>query len=265
MKKRKILAALIFLLLLAVLIVVVVRFAGKKENPSSLPAEGYVTGTQKPAIDSEGMELPDGVYLVEPPADAALPATAAPVSGYSGITIVDAPDAPAGGNSGIYIVETPKPNGGGNNGVYIVETPGPTGAPRPTGAPSPIGQTLASGSATSSSGTGLNMTMEYSAVTSGDSTVTVKLSCYLNHSALTAKANTLSFSCSGQYGSASTPSISHTGGATSTFLGSKSFTVNLSSGQSATISLGASLPFGGNYSGVYISSLECSKSVTLSR
>lgn len=265
MKKRKILPVLIVILLLAVLIVVVLRFTGKKENQSSLPAEGFVTETPAPTVDSEGMDIPEGVYLVEPPADAKFPETETPTSGYSGITIVDVPDASAGGgNSGVYIVETPKPNGG-PNGVYIVETPNPTGAPRPTGAPSPIGKTLASGSATSSSGTGLNMTMEYSAVTSGDSTVTVKLSCYLNHSALTAKANTLSFSCNGQYGSASTPSISHTGGATSTYLGSKSFTVNLSSGQSATISLGASLPFGGNYSGVYISSLECSKSVSISR
>ena len=256
MKDRniKLIAIIIALLLIASVAVSFIIKSSKKDN-SSTYVQHTVTSTP----------TPDGIWIVDPPADAYSSSYSASSSDYEnvpeGITIVDPPlnyyTSENNGNNGIYVIETPY-NGGGS-GVYVIETPTPGGG---GGGGSSSGVNIGSGSFSSSTGTGLNMTVSYSAVTSSSTTVDIIMTARLSHGNLSSKSSSVSFNCAGQYGSASARAISGTG---PTDLGSRTFTINLSPGQSSTVSMSASWPFGGTYSGTYIDTVSASTSVTLSR
>ena len=259
---------------------------GKKaleEAPSPVAVEAPATADPAATIspESAGIDaasVPNGVYIVNGPADAggdpyagegtqsssSGSTSSSNVSTPDGVYIVDAPadaNANAGGNSGIYIVDPPTENGGNNSGIYIVDPPNGGGG----GGGESYGKTIASGSFSSSTGTNLNITTSYVATTVDSSTVRVSVSATLSHSALSANSNSVSFSLGGQSKSRTAPSISWTGGATSTSLGSTSFDVNLPSGQSTSLTLKTSWYFGGTYSGTYIDTVQSSGTVYLSR
>lgn len=164
-------------------------------------------------------------------------------------------------NSGVYIVETPQP-----------QKPQPAPVPVPTKAPDPIiddpsqsGKDAGSGSFSSDTGTALNIYASYQAVTLGSNLVQVTVSANLAHSTLTARANTLSFSLGGDYGSATAPEINCSGGSASTYLGSTTFTVPLAPGESKSLNCSVSWNFGGTYSGVSIAAVTANGTVWLSR
>lgn len=242
------------------------------------PAQGPGTAISPESVGIDPASLPEGVYMVEGPAGADgnpyATENSQAVSGNqtvagNSVYIVDAPpEANAGGNSGVYIVDPPAgsgssgvyivdpPAGSGNSGVYVVDPPSGGGGG---------GKTIASGSFSSSTGTGLNITTSYTATTVDNSTVRVDVSARLSHSTLNAKSNSVSFSLGGQSRSVMAPAINWSGGSTSTSLGSTSFNVNLSSGQSTSLNLKTSWYFGGTYSGVSVSTVSSSGTVYLSR
>lgn len=216
--------------------------AEPKQEAAAEPAPSGIIIVDAP--DAEPTEqLPEGLILVSPPVDYSPNGGSSSYSG--GIEIVDPPAGAPG--SGITIVDPPQ-----GSGITVVDPP--------SGQPS--GTTIKSGSFASSTGTNLNIHANYTVVISDSNTVAVTVSSSLSHSNLTANSASVTYSCDGQSGSVGTPSINGSG---PTSFGSKTFYVPLSAGQSKTISIGASWPFNGTYSGVLITTVSGSTSVTISR
>ena len=249
MKKSK-LKFLLFLLLLLVLVSAVLLIVkNNKANVAATQSNAVITSSPEPTIyivpaptenpGDYGVDVPSGVYIVGAPQEAQSN------TNNSGIYIVDAPPEASSGGSGIYIIETPKPGGGsgGGGGSY--------------------GNTIASGSFSSSTGTSLNSTITYNAVTSGSNTVEVTVSVSLSHGQLSASGGrVLSVSVGGQSATINCPSINGSG---STYLGSHTFTVNLAPGNSTSLYVKSSWAFGGTYSGTYLSSVDAGGTIYLSR
>ena len=262
--KPKLLLFIILLIVIALAVILIVkRTSSKNSLNNSVPAAVNIVVTPQPTTDANAQaaasydgEVPDGIYIVAAPSDAGTDiSSSSNTSDYSGIYIVDAPDENAGSGSGIYIVDAPNENGS-SSGITIVNTPSGSGSES-------YGKIIASGSFSSSTGTGINSLVTYNATTTGSNTVDVTVSVTLNHGQLQAKGgNVLSVTCAGNSGTINCPSINGSG---STFLGSKTFTVSLSSGQSKTININTSWAFGGTYSGNYIASVNAGGSVYLSR
>lgn len=163
--------------------------------------------------------------------------------------------------------ETPVPT----SASTPVPTPPPT--PTPTPVPTPTQSVfteseLGSGSFSSDTGAKLNIHADWSAKTVSDSqaevTVTVYLDSYSLH--LQAVPNSVNINLGGQYVSLGAPEVDYDGSAAiSTELASKTFTVDLSSGQSDTYSLSVEWHFGGTYGDVELPVVECGGAVSLSR
>lgn len=281
MKGRKksfgiVLTVLAALIIVGVIVGLSVRHNKKQQQGHSATiVQNMVTATP----------TPDGIYIVDAPDWVAQGGSYQGQTGSNqdqnvpaGITIVDTPSwaynsTPAQNSTtsgGIYVVETPNPGG-----MYIIETPNPGGmyvieTPTPGGGGSgggggggkPTGTTIASGSFSSSTGVGLNITVTYNAVVSGPSAVDVTMSASLSHGTLSSQSTSVSFTCAGQSGSVSAPSINGSG---TTYLGSRTFTVNVPSGTSQTCNMSASWLFNGTYSGQQIGSVQANTAITLSR
>ena len=130
------------------------------------------------------------------------------------------------------------------------------------------GTVLGSGSFRSNTGTSLNIHTDWVAVVSGESTVKVTVSAYVDHYSLftSASPDVLGLGLDGQYASLSSPLIEYDGNVQkSTFINSQEFTVNLAGGQTRNLTLEASWLYRGTYGGVSIDVIECGGTITLSR
>lgn len=166
-------------------------------------------------------------------------------------------------------IETPVPT----TANTPVPTPPPAETPTPTPTPTPAqpvftGSDLGSGSFSSDTGAKLNIHADWSAKTVSDSqaevTVTVYLDSYSLH--LQAVPNSVNINLGGQYVSLGAPEVDYDGSAAiTTELASKTFTVDLSSGESESYSLSVEWHFGGTYGDVELPVVECGGTVSLSR
>lgn len=92
----------------------------------------------------------------------------------------------------------------------------------------------------------------------------MSLDSYSMH--LQAVPNSVNISLDGQFVSLDAPAIDYDGNALiNTELASKTFTIDLSSGQSKTMTLAVEWHFGGTYGEVEVPVLECGGSISLSR
>ena len=247
MKKNKLIAVVFivcFLVLVAAIVYLITNKAKNDVGPieTSTPSDQGIYIVDAPNSSYNNIQdenLPDGTYIVD-----------APQNIYQ--------------QDGVYVVNPPQ-EAQSQGGIYIVETPGPSGKPIPSSAPVPSGTTIASGSFSSSTGTKLNLYTSYNAVITGPDTVSVYVSVSLNHASLSSNSRNVSIRLGGQSANITAPSINYQGGGTTTQLGSHTFTINLSSGQSSTLYLSSGWAFNGTYSGVNIGLIECGGNISLSR
>ena len=153
-------------------------------------------------------------------------------------------------------------------------TPAPTPTPQPVVIPSPppteaaYGSSLGSGSFSSDTGVGLNIRADWSAKTLSSSqaevTVAVSVNSYSLH--LVAVPKAVNLNLGGQYTSLDAPAIDYDGsGSINTPLASKTFTVDLSEGESTSLHLDVVWSFGGTYQELELPSIECGGDISLSR
>ena len=246
--------------------------AGTGDSKTTESAE-EIAGPKPTAVTAyEGIDVPEGITVVEAPEEPAATSSSnsdnSDVNVPDGITIVDAPNDASGssgsGNSGyngITIVDPPSGSGNsGYNGITIVDPPDGSGSGGNSGG-SASGTTLRSGSF-SGSNSGITITCSYYVVSAGPNTIQVTMSASLYSPSLSSKANPVTFTCGGQSGSVTAPSIQGSG---TTNLGSKTFTLNLAQGQSSSINMGVSWLFNGTYSGKSIDSVSAFNTVYVSR
>ena len=178
----------------------------------------------------------------------------------------DAPTAPPAPSQAPSPVYTPAPT------PAPTSTPVPTPAPTPTPTPAPTpdsgGVSLGSGSFVSDTGVGINLRVDWSAVTVNASqaevTMKVSLDSYSLHSV--ALPGSVTLTCGGQTGYMGSPDINiDDNSPVNTVFGTKTFTVSLASGDSATLALEANWHGGIVYSGVDLTDIYCGGPVTLSR
>lgn len=183
------------------------------------------------------------------------PASSAPVSSYTPVpTAIPATSAP-----------TPVPTS--------VPTPAPTPAPTPmptpvpTVPPVPAGTVLNSGSFVSNTGTLMDIHADWSAVVENDVSVSVNVSVYADHYSLTCIAGrTLNIALGDNTATLEIPVIEYSGSPRiSTLLGTYSFSVPLSTGQSVSLPFNAKWHFNGDYSNTHLDYLECSGIVDFQR
>ena len=148
-------------------------------------------------------------------------------------------------------------------------TPTPTPAPTPTPTPTPAyGDNLGSGTFKSGTGVPINLRADWSVKTTSASqvevTIKVSVDSYAIH--LQAVPYAVKLNVNGEYVSMDAPAVDYDGSAaTNTVFGSKTFTVNLSSGSSANIPVAVEWHFGGTYGGEQIDVIECGGTISVSR
>ena len=150
-------------------------------------------------------------------------------------------------------------------------TPAPTPTPVPTPTPTPTpqyGDSLGSGSFKSDTGLPINLRADWSVKTVSASqvevTIKVSVDSYAIH--LQAVPYAVKLNVNGEYVSMDAPAVDYDGSAaTNTVFGSKTFTVNLSSGSSANIPVAVEWHFGGTYGGEQIDVIECGGTISVSR
>ena len=160
----------------------------------------------------------------------------------------------------------------------VAPTPVPTPAPTPTPQPTVVippppteaayGASLGSGTYTSETGVGLNLRADWSAKTISaaqvEVTISVSADSYSLH--IVAVPYAVNVNLAGQYVSLDAPAIDYDGTASiNTKLASKTFTVNLSEGQSDSFHLDVAWSFGGVYQEMELPSIECGGDIYLSR
>ena len=152
-----------------------------------------------------------------------------------------------------------------------VPTPAPTPTPVPTPTPTPTptyGDSLGSGSFKSDTGLPINLKADWSVKTVSASqvevTIKVSVDSYAIH--LQAVPYAVKLNVNGEYVSMDAPAVDYDGNAaTNTVFGSKTFTVNLSSGSSANIPVAVEWHFGGTYGGEQVDVIECGGTISVSR
>lgn len=152
-----------------------------------------------------------------------------------------------------------------------VPTPAPTPTPVPTPTPTPTptyGDSLGSGSFKSDTGLPINLKADWSVKTVSASqvevTIKVSVDSYAIH--LQAVPYAVKLNVNGEYVSMDAPAVDYDGSAaTNTVFGSKTFTVNLSSGSSANIPVAVEWHFGGTYGGEQVDVIECGGTISVSR
>ena len=150
-------------------------------------------------------------------------------------------------------------------------TPAPTPTPVPTPTPTPTpqyGDSLGSGSFKSDTGLPINLRADWSVKTVSASqvevTIKVSVDSYAIH--LQAVPYAVKLNVNGEYVSMDAPAVDYDGNAaTNTVFGSKTFTVNLSSGSSANIPVAVEWHFGGTYGGEQVDVIECGGTISVSR
>lgn len=180
------------------------------------------------------------------------------------------------------IIETPVPPTPGSHSAPTpppVSTPTPTPAPTPTPTPTPTpaptptptptyNEVLKSGSIRSDTGTAIDLITEYTVVSLDANTVQVTVNVSLQSRSLISRElpGSVTILVGGNEGYLGSPEINHEGNdVITTKFGSKTFTVSAPSGTTTDIPIRVTWAFGGTYSGVDLSTIECKGSCVLTR
>lgn len=148
-----------------------------------------------------------------------------------------------------------------------VPTPVPTPTPAPVVTPEP-NRLLNSGSFYSDTGVPMNLRIDWSVstISSSQAEVTVKVSLDSYSLHLTEVPGAVSIDLNGSTASMASPAVDYDGSSKlNTVFGSKTFTVNISSGESINLPLSVTWHFGGKYSNVDLTDIAASGTVSASR
>lgn len=166
------------------------------------------------------------------------------------------------------------PNAGGTTGdgsssgsTGTASTPTPSSAPTPAPTPEP-NKLLNSGSFSSNTGVPMNIRVDWSisSVSGSQAEVTVKVSLDSYSLHLVEVPGAVTVDLNGSTATMASPAVDYDGkSALNTPFGSKTFTVNISSGESISLPLSVTWHFGGKYSDVDLTDIVASGTVTASR
>ena len=133
----------------------------------------------------------------------------------------------------------------------------------------PVGTSLGSGTFRSDSGTSINIHADWSALVSGPNTVDLTVTAYVDSYSLytTASPEALNIAVDGQYISLASPAIEipTTVNPVSTLINNRTVSVNLSGGETRSVPVEVVWHYRGTYGNVYLDTIECGGTVTLSR
>ncbi len=278
---------LVFLLVVAVVIIFLTGL--DNTNPKSNIPYQNVTASAEPEVSTETpaptpvpSAAPTSAPVYYPPSTSAPSQTARPVTTAAPPQSSNTPASSTPGSGPVMlpaeelIPSTPAPSA---NGDTLTESPGDTSVTSPspasaaqTAAPVqviPVGTLLGSGTFRSDTGTSLNIHADWTATVSGDRTVDIAVSVYVDSYSLYtgASPNALNIAVDGQYASLASPAIEYDGtdGPRSTLINSRTFTVNLLSGELKTIPIEVAWLYRGTYSNVSLDTIECGGSIGLTR
>jgi len=261
LSKGKIRAILLFVVLLLAAAVVASWLSSLDERPQfavpTLPAPPA-------SVIPDGSPLPAPAPTPMPVVTSAPAPTAAPAPVHTPTPV--ATQTPVATPKPVVIpASTPAPT--------PVPTPAPTPVPtpEPTAAPHPVpsyGQTIASGSFASNTGVGLNLQADWTAravsATQVELTVSVSISSYSLQ--LSALPGGVILALDAQSVRMDQPAVNiEENGYHLTPIGSRSFTLDLAEGGSASYLLHVEWLFGGSYSGQEMPEIDCGGNIALSR
>ncbi|MCR5089775.1 MAG: hypothetical protein K6C08_09715 [Oscillospiraceae bacterium] len=274
MKNSKTTALLMLLVFLLVAAVVIIFLTGldssaKRNNtPENVTSVGDSSpNAETPAPSASptpsAVILPTTAPTYYPPSTTAPAATVRPVT-----TATPKPTATP--------TPTPTPSASAGSGMLpaaelIPATPTPEGNGTTVLTPLtvlPTGTTLGSGTFRSETGASINIHADWTAVVSGEKTVDITVTAYVDSYSLftTASPETLNISLDGQYVSLASPAIEYDGNTQiTTQINSRTFTVNLSAGEIRSLPLQVAWMYRGTYGGMQIDVIECGGTITVSR
>ena len=161
---------------------------------------------------------------------------------------------------------TPAPTPAPAPAPTTAPTPAPAPVPteQPTPEPAPSGETIASGGFSSDTETGLDLCCDWKAVRTGDHRAEVTMDISIRSASITLNRveNGISLSLGKQTASITQPAMDYTGGKTTTYFDSHSFTVELGN-ESSELLMDVIWHFNGSYGGQPLDLIECGGTITL--
>lgn len=281
MRNNRTTALLMLLVFLLVVAVVIIFLTGlDNNNPHSNIPYQNVTSTAEPSLAPETPSptpipstAPTTAPVYYPPSTAAPAQTARPVSTATPPT--STPVASSSGDSGIAMLPAeeliPATPAVSSAPSVVTELPLDTGTVTPFAPVQvlPTGTALGSGTFRSDTGTSLNIHADWSATVSGERTVDITVSVYVDSYSLYTNASpeALNVAVDGQYVSLASPAIEYDGtdGARSTLINNRTFTVNLTTGETKSIPAEIVWLYRGTYASVSLDTIECGGLIALSR
>lgn len=265
MKNNRTTALLMILVFLLVAAVVIIFLTGEREPKQDSPIEN-VTVPGDVSVSAETPE-PTPVPTTAPTVAPTYypPSTSAPVQTARPVQTATPPPA------------TPTPTPTTDVPMLPAEelipaAPGDGGGDVSGGTPPvsvPVGTFLSSGTFRSDTGTALNIHADWSASVSGEQTADVTVTVYVDSYSLytTAAPEVLNISVDNQYASLASSAIEYDGtdGQRSTLINTRMFTVSLSPGESRSIPVQIVWNYRGTYGDIYMDTIECGGSISLSR
>ena len=283
MKNNRTSALLLLLVFLLVVAVVIIFLTGLDRTPvQNRPIQNVTVSGNPPIAPETPSPSPTVVPTTTPapmpttyyspttpaPAQTLRPiATAAPPAATQAPAATPTPTQPTEGvmlpaEDLIPVV----PGAAGNDGNGTGSGDNTAGNPAPA---VPVGTSLGSGTFRSDTGTSLNVHADWSAVVGSTESVNLTVTVYVDSYSLytTASPEALNISVNGQYVSLASPAIEYDGtsGLLSTQINSRTFTINLPAGGSASVPLAVVWHYRGTYGGVALDTIECGGTVSLSR
>lgn len=287
MKSNRTTALLMLLVFLLVVSVVIIFLTGLDRPTSSDNPYQNVTSTAVPTV---AVETPEPSPSEEPSPTPSVPPTSAPVY-YPPSTLMPSQTAqpvktatppPAGvsvpsGTGATTSAATSTPIPGADSNLLPAQDLVPVVPGANTGADTsgntasviPVGTSLGNGTFRSDSGTSINIHADWNALVSGQNTVDITVTAFVDSYSLytTATPEALNIAIDGQYFALASPliEIPTTTQPVSTLINNRTVTVSLSGGETRSIPVEVIWHYRGTYGGTYLDSIECGGNITLSR
>lgn len=265
MKNNRTTALLMLLVFLLVAAVVIIFLTGEKAPKQDGPIENVTipgdtsVPAETPAPTPEPTTVPTVAPTYYPPSTVAPSQTARPIQTAAPPKATPTPTPTPSADVGMLPAEELIPATPGSDA-------GSDGTPTVT---VPVGTFLGSGIFHSDTGTALNIRAEWSASASGENTADVTVTVYVDSYSLytTASPEALNIAVDTQYVSLASPAIEYDGtdGQRITMINSRTFTVSLGAGESRSIPVQIVWNYRGTYGEVYMDTIECGGSISLSR
>ena len=265
MKNNRTTALLMLLVFLLVAAVVIIFLTGDKAPKKDGPIENVTIPGDTSVSAETPAPTPDPTTVPTVAPTYYAPSTSAPSQTARPVQTAAPPQA----------TPTPTPTPSSDVGMLPAEElipATPDTGTEPDGTPTvtvPVGTTLGSGTFRSDTGTPLNIYAEWSASVSGAQTADVTVTVYVDSYSLytTASPEALNIAVDTQYVSLASPAIEYDGtdGQRVTMINSRTFSVNLGPGESRSIPVQIVWNYRGTYGEVYMDTIECGGSISLSR